>query len=259
MSRGTTGPVIIGVTMVTQVLAAVAVGLRLWSLQINRRKFVAHDVFVLIGFVSAQYLPLSYYWDKLIPGGTCGNIDAAYPAVRSINLVLDCSVALIPSTVLWGLLMPARKKVGIATMFTLGALICVISTVRVVYQFALGIGEEDLTLAGSPLYLFTGIEPHLACISACMPLLRPVYETLASSRSVAWIRSFIGQFKGREHPDRNVDSGRASFLGLRRGPLGECHAMPWNRLSDDEMDGIQYTIPLEQRSTEGRVMDPTGC
>ena len=66
--------------------------------------------------------PFSFNWNKLVPGGSCGNINAAYLTVNTTNFFLDLSIALIPNTVLWGLTMPTKKKVGIATMFALGAL-----------------------------------------------------------------------------------------------------------------------------------------
>ena len=48
---------IIGITMIFEVLAAIAVGLRFWSQRLKRRKIFAHDVWIIIGFVSNQWFP----------------------------------------------------------------------------------------------------------------------------------------------------------------------------------------------------------
>jgi hypothetical protein len=53
MASDSQGPTIIGVTMLFWVMALVALGLRFWSLQIRRRRVFAHDLLVLLGFVSS--------------------------------------------------------------------------------------------------------------------------------------------------------------------------------------------------------------
>lgn len=52
------GPMIIGVTMMFEVIALGALCLRFWSQQLLRRKIYAHDIFTLFGFVRRP--PLTY-------------------------------------------------------------------------------------------------------------------------------------------------------------------------------------------------------
>ena len=51
MSKVIRGPVIIGVTIMTEILATIAIGLRVWSQQIKKRQFLTHDLFIVLGFV----------------------------------------------------------------------------------------------------------------------------------------------------------------------------------------------------------------
>ncbi|KAK7998973.1 hypothetical protein PG991_014648 [Apiospora marii] len=303
MSTGTSGPVIIGVTMMTEVLAAIAIGLRVWSQQIKKRSFFAHDVFIISGFVvvaiqlfwcfamtSVRFSILHLYihlfsshhrfrigcyvllgfcaswavgetltvfllcrplsnWNQLVVGGTCGDINGAYLSIHTTNFFLDTSIALIPSTVLWGLKMPTRRKVGIAIMFALGALICIISIARVaLYQLALGLGGSDFSWTGSTLFLFTAIEAHLGCVLACMPLIRPAGEKLASMSFVSWARSLIN----RSTASKSTNEGPASAEALHCGPAGDWQKMPSDRLNDNGEGGIRCTVHLEQHSFQGR-------
>jgi hypothetical protein len=50
--------------------------------------------------------------------------------------------------------------------------------------------SPEFMYESATLYLFTGMEPLLAISLACMPLLRPAGEILASSSAMLWIRSF---------------------------------------------------------------------
>lgn len=75
-------------------------------------------VFFLLAF---DCHPFAFNWDKTIPGGYCVNVKASYLAAHVANLTIDSSIAFLPATVLWGLQMPLRRKVGIIILFALGA------------------------------------------------------------------------------------------------------------------------------------------
>lgn len=51
MAADNTGPLIIGLTVMFEVLAIIAVSLRLWSQRSLKRKMFAHDIWVVIGLV----------------------------------------------------------------------------------------------------------------------------------------------------------------------------------------------------------------
>ncbi|KAK8137281.1 hypothetical protein PG984_005221 [Apiospora sp. TS-2023a] len=190
MSTATSGSVLIGVTMMTEVLAAGSIGLRLWSRHLKKRKFFAHDVFIISAFICSTALEvgllivatqlfwcfamtsvrfsilhlyinlfyshyrfrLGFYvilalcaswavgetliafllcrpassWGQLAVGGTCKYAYAANISIHSTNFILDSSVGLIPIMVLKDLKMLTRRKVGIGSMFALGALLMLI-------------------------------------------------------------------------------------------------------------------------------------
>ncbi len=66
--------------------------------------------------------PITYNWDKNVPGGHCGNENLAYLIAGITNLLLDTLVVALPMPMLWGLQIPLSKKFGLAAMFGLGSL-----------------------------------------------------------------------------------------------------------------------------------------
>lgn len=56
MADADRGPIFIGVTVMFEALALIAVGFRLWSLQLLKRRILAHDMLLLAGFVGYSRL-----------------------------------------------------------------------------------------------------------------------------------------------------------------------------------------------------------
>ena len=87
--------------------------------------YVVHGInvafFVSTVFSSALICrPLSYSWDKTIPGGKCGDQKSLDLFIGIVNLLLDICVVVLPMPVLWGLQMAVSKKLMLSGMFGLG-------------------------------------------------------------------------------------------------------------------------------------------
>ncbi|KAK4156105.1 hypothetical protein C8A00DRAFT_12914 [Chaetomidium leptoderma] len=169
---------------------------------------------VLVVFLLCR--PFQFNWDKTVEG-SCGNLNAAYLIVHGSNFVIDSSIALLPTPVLWGLKLATPKKLGIMVMFALGALICSIAIARIaLYQLALGYDQTDFTYTGSTLYLFTSMEPLLACTLACMPMLQPVADMTTNSSVVSWAKSLVRTSRSGTQAS---SSGRQPSSGRQLGYL----------------------------------------
>lgn len=66
--------------------------------------------------------PVSYNWDKTIPGGKCANENLAFLLAGITNLLIDAIVVILPIPMLWRLQMPLIRKLGVLGMFGLGAM-----------------------------------------------------------------------------------------------------------------------------------------
>lgn len=73
-----------------------------------------------------------------------------------------------------------------------------------------GFGTPDFTYTATTIYIFTTVEPSLACSLACMPLLRPVVEALAEldlPSSLPWLRLSTSHTRSQ----RSVENARDTF------------------------------------------------
>ena len=99
--------------------------------------------------------PLSYSWDKSIPGGKCGDQKSLDLYIGIVNLLLDICVVVLPMPVLWGLQMAISKKLVLSGMFGLGIVYAPPITRALVGPFSL---ETILTV--EPQHLRRDPRPH---------------------------------------------------------------------------------------------------
>lgn len=66
--------------------------------------------------------PLAYNWDTTVPGGVCGDRNAAYIVAGSLNVGTDLIVMLLPMKNIWKLQMPLSQRLGLVGIFAIGFL-----------------------------------------------------------------------------------------------------------------------------------------
>ena len=69
-----------------------------------------------------QCHPVSYFWNRTIPGGYCSSGVPYFRANAICNILLDVSILLLPLPVLSKLQMGKSKKIGLILLFLLGGL-----------------------------------------------------------------------------------------------------------------------------------------
>lgn len=129
--------------------------------------------------------PAAYNWDKSIPGGVCHNQNLAYLLAGITNLVVDAIVVALPMPKLFGLQMNMTKRISIAGMFSLGAFICIVSLLHILWLN--GWDLNDLTYTVTPGAIYSVLEPTLGIVNACLPTMKPaikrVFHTKAFDQS----------------------------------------------------------------------------
>ncbi|PYH87956.1 putative integral membrane protein [Aspergillus ellipticus CBS 707.79] len=123
--------------------------------------------------------PFAFNWDRSIPGGKCGDRVKSFTVMGVINLVTDLVVLVIPMPLLYRLQMAQYKKVTLMIVFGLGAVTCVISALRI--AILASTDYSDLTYSLTPFSILSGLEPCLAVILACVPLMRPLLKRWVTS------------------------------------------------------------------------------
>ena len=219
-------------------------------------------------FLEAMLLchPLAFNWDKTIPGGSCGNITAAYEAVGIYNLLTDAFIIILPMPWLWALQLPKAKKLGLTAIFALGFAyvghhpyplevlvllprrqgltssahsITAISTIRVI---SLAVWDfSDFSYGLGRVAIWSVLEPTLGIINCCLPILQPALAKF--TRSSIWTSRAGGVSSATP---KIVASGSSGSHLATIGGSGMGGPRKFRRLGDE------YEYPLnDMQSTTG--------
>lgn len=120
-----------------------------------------------------QCTPIRYNWNKRIPGGSCISFMAFWYAHAIFNTAMDIVVFILPIPLISTLQMAKRTKIGLASVFALGAFTIAASIVRMVMlrKSAQAIAV-DPTWGSMPALIWTEIEANTAVICCTLPALR---------------------------------------------------------------------------------------
>ena len=67
--------------------------------------------------------PISFNWDRTIPGGgICGDQKALDLYIGVFNLLMDVTTVILPMPVLWGLQIATTKKIVLSGIFGMGVM-----------------------------------------------------------------------------------------------------------------------------------------
>ncbi|KAI9157932.1 Satratoxin biosynthesis SC16 cluster protein [Paramyrothecium foliicola] len=116
--------------------------------------------------------PLAFNWNQAIPGGKCGNQVLSFTVTGIINLITDFIVLALPLPFLYNLQLPRYKKIVLLAVFSIGFLTCVISGFRI--HTLKSMDFVDITYSIPLANIFSGLEPSIAIVLACVPLMRPL-------------------------------------------------------------------------------------
>ncbi|KAG9250217.1 uncharacterized protein F5Z01DRAFT_419265 [Emericellopsis atlantica] len=125
---------------------------------------------VIAGLTICQ--PFAFNWDKTIPGGSCGDQVLSFTITGIVNLITDVMVLALPLPYLVRLQLPTYKKMVLIGVFSIGFLTCVVSGFRI--HTLSSMDFADITYSIPLANIFSGLEPSIAVILACVPLLRPL-------------------------------------------------------------------------------------
>ncbi|ETS74142.1 hypothetical protein PFICI_14008 [Pestalotiopsis fici W106-1] len=134
-------------------------------------------VIIVVNLIACR--PLTYVWSRYTPGarGTCIN-QPAYGLIRSItNACLDIVVLATPIPSIWKLQVSVKRRLVICGMMLLGGIVCIASWIRVYYIYR-GTKTIDSTWVGGKIATMSFIETSLGIVSACLPVMRPLFLKL---------------------------------------------------------------------------------
>jgi len=120
--------------------------------------------------------PFAFNWDTSIPGGVCGNRNAAFIAAGALSMMTDVLVIVVPLPSIWALNMTLPRKLSLCLIFCLGFFVSALSIIRMI---ALGkINFKDVTHSLIKPLLWSIMEIQLAVVVVNLPLLQPIVARL---------------------------------------------------------------------------------
>ncbi|KAK7185407.1 hypothetical protein DPSP01_001972 [Paraphaeosphaeria sporulosa] len=133
--------------------------------------FALESVFVGV----FQCVPIDAFWDtKKMPAARCINVIAWYYANAGLNVAVDLLIAVLPVRAIWRLHIPAKQKVAVQLILTMGWVICIVSILRLHSLIVLGKHPEDISWHGAAPAYFSAIEVNLGIVCASLPALKPL-------------------------------------------------------------------------------------
>ncbi|KAK7954104.1 hypothetical protein PG996_014990 [Apiospora saccharicola] len=167
-------------------LAILACYWRVFSTSSIRRPIIALAVLSGAWLLTRTFItifhciPVQAYWDKSILGATCMISDSKYIFWSTLaHFLLDVVIIVLPAFEIRKLVQfSARQKIGTCALFGFGILVCAASLVVVLLVRDVNTEHKDIPWNMADIMLWSTVEVNLSVVSACLPLLRPVFVTV---------------------------------------------------------------------------------
>ncbi|KAG7008174.1 hypothetical protein G7Y79_00006g017940 [Physcia stellaris] len=215
-----------------------------------------------------QCVPVDSLWDMLdservnaVNGGRgvhCVNMMAFFYANSVSDVLLDVAILALPVPLVWGLRLGWRRKCAVAGMFALGGVVVLSSLIRLIIfiQFVPSLPQHssDTTYYESPFSYWSHIEASLGVISACLPVLRPIFVRPSphsnnsssggpDSRAMVSGSGVGGRRWGPDRSDLKDDFEKGN-------PFDDAHALPVS-LAEKDLEIQPTDFSLDHHYPEG--------
>ncbi|KAL8931271.1 MAG: hypothetical protein Q9211_007094, partial [Gyalolechia sp. 1 TL-2023] len=176
-----------------------------------------------------QCRPLAYNWDRSIPNGHCVNGNVIGYAITSVNIVTDLVVLVLPIPWLWGMNMAVPKRMAVVGLFVLGSLyvlfilsflftlwslpptprsVCIAGIVRI--PLLAELKPSDITWTSVHVGLWISVECNIGILSACLPILRPLFTTKYHASPVSYLARVIRTITAPSSHSTSTTTGESS-------------------------------------------------
>ncbi|KAE8154456.1 hypothetical protein BDV25DRAFT_135890 [Aspergillus avenaceus] len=184
-----------------------------------------------------QCWPPQYFWNKQMEGYCIRSQKALFMAMGSLSLLEDVVLLATPIVIVWRLQMAMQKKLLVTGLFSLGAVVCVFSLMRLVefrdYQ------TGNLTATGTRERVWTLLEIDLAIVCASIVLMPPL------------IRHCLDKCRRRRRASSCVTNVSEYAEFLDRWPFSSKHCTNFSQDRCSEVRAQAYRTPVTEIS-EGR-------
>ncbi|KAH8887168.1 integral membrane protein [Thozetella sp. PMI_491] len=193
-----------------------------------------------------QCSPVPRAWDKSI-AGTCIDITTNWYANAGFSIASDIFILLLPMQPLYTSKLPARHKVALMAVFTLGVFVTVTSILRMqTLSFSSKSLDTTYDISSS---VWTIVEDNLAIICACLPMCRWPFLSFVPFSS--W------RFKSDSYDNSNQFSATETIGGTTIRQRDRWSHLPERQEKDDMHMADMELRETSRHSSQDMILEPT--
>ncbi|KAF7563525.1 hypothetical protein G7046_g558 [Stylonectria norvegica] len=151
--------------------------------------------------VSFQCLPTKYFWDKSIDGHCSINESQFFFGTILTHCIMDIVIFILPIIEVGKLRLRLGQKVAIIGLFLIGFIVCLASIFTIITSIQYPTKTDEMPRDAAPNFIWGMVEMNIAVVSACVPLLRPVFLHILP-------KSFLESY-GSSHPISRTNISRS--------------------------------------------------
>ncbi|KAF3004320.1 hypothetical protein E8E13_009303 [Curvularia kusanoi] len=144
--------------------------------------------------------PFEMNWNPTIPGGHCANYNVAFATTGVLNAITDLIIMAFPTPLISRLHLATGAKVGLIAIFAIGLFVTGVSIIRI--TVLLNVNFSDLPYTMHDAAFWSVVEPAVAIINCCIPLLRPLLRAISPGGVWSSIKGSI-HIRGESQEDRS--------------------------------------------------------
>ncbi|MCJ1230808.1 hypothetical protein MMC12_007482 [Toensbergia leucococca] len=178
--------------------------------------------------------PVSYLWNKSIPGGHCVNTFTIGQMANIPSIVSDVIMLILPMPMVWGLRISSVRKFGLTLVFLTGSVGLVSSCIRLsIFINSTGSDSGDTTWDSITPIIWTIVEPGVYMIAACLPALRVL---ISQSTFTSMKARFVTA------PESPFSSLTSRGKSIRLDKLSDPHPGDFTRLGSKDLQPYHVDI-----------------
>ena len=127
--------------------------------------------------------PVSFYWNKAIPGGKCVDTVAFYRWNGVAGACMDLMILTLTLPMVWRLSLRTSQKLQLTGVFLIGSFVFAASIIRVTTFSKVILPDITYTLVTSSEW--STMEQAIGVICACLPVLPPLFRWMITGNSVS--------------------------------------------------------------------------
>ncbi|KAF7537886.1 hypothetical protein G7Z17_g12768 [Cylindrodendrum hubeiense] len=134
-------------------------------------------------------IPVQYYWDKTIPGSCKISDNQFFFGTVFTHFLMDIAILILPILEVFRLRLRLGQKLAISGLFIVGGIVCLASIFAIVEALSYDPKSTQMPHDYGMYCIWGSVELNIAIVSACFPLLRPIFSLILPARFLSSVGS----------------------------------------------------------------------